>query len=166
MNCWITAIACDSVLIVPIWTDSIPPFRTSACDGLNSLPCPWPQLLTANSACSMDRKGRIALCQCGLKNLSIGADISGHLLRGSEADSRRAKAGRGAIRPVTEAGLGGQNSINNLDCNRTLQRPAWAGQIGKRLAMHPPKCAEFMQPSCSPGGPASPLFARLLRVGN
>ena len=38
MNCRSAAIACDSVLIVPTWTDFIPAFRTSACDGINSLP--------------------------------------------------------------------------------------------------------------------------------
>jgi hypothetical protein len=53
------------------------------------------------------RSATIALCQCGLKTRLYGSSASRHLLSAREPCSRRAEAGRGAFRPVHEAGLGG-----------------------------------------------------------
>src|SRR5439155_19036723 len=59
MNLRINSFACDSVLMLPMWIDSTPPFKTSATRGFNPESCPWPQLPTSNSACSMHRNPKV-----------------------------------------------------------------------------------------------------------
>ena len=51
MNCRTTARASDPILTIPRWMDSIPPFRTSACDGFSSLPCSWPHARLSRAHC-------------------------------------------------------------------------------------------------------------------